>query len=96
MDTGVIIAVVVTVVVVVAIAGAVAQIGARRRRTRQLRERFGPEYDRALERNGGRKEAEIELTGRQERREGLDIRSLEPSLREQFAESSGWLSRAGS
>ncbi len=49
MGTGVIIAIVVAVVVLVAIVGAVAVIGARRRRTKQLRERFGPEYDRALE-----------------------------------------------
>ena len=65
---------VVAVVVLLAIVGAVAAIGARRRRTKHLRERFGPEYDRALERHGGREQAETELTGREERRQGLDIR----------------------
>ncbi len=93
MDTGVIIAIVVAVVVLVAIVGAVAAIGARRRRTKQLRERFGPEYDRALERHGGRKQAETELAGREERREGLDIRPLEPEQRERFAEQ--WLAVQG-
>ncbi len=93
MGTGTIIAIVVAVVVLVAIVGAVAAIGARRRRTKQLRERFGPEYDRALERHGSRKEAETELTGREQRREGLEIRQLEPEQRERFAEQ--WLDVQG-
>ena len=93
MGTGVIIAIVVAVVVVVAIVGAVAVIGARRRRTRQLRERFGPEYDRALEQHGSRKQAEAELSGREQRREGLDIRPLEREQRERFAEQ--WLAVQG-
>jgi hypothetical protein len=86
MGTGVIIAIVVAVVVLVAIAGAVATIGARRHRTKQLQERFGPEYDRALEQHGSRKEAETKLTERKERREGLEIRQLEPEQRDRFAE----------
>jgi len=86
MDTGVIIAIVVAVVVVVAIVGAVAATAARRRRTKELRERFGPEYDRALEQHGDRKQAEAKLREREERREGLDIRQLEPEHRERFAE----------
>ncbi len=86
MGTGVIIAIVVAVVVLVAIVGAVGAVGARRRRTNQLRERFGPEYDRALEQHGGRKRAETDLTAREERREGLDIRQLRPEQRERFAE----------
>ena len=84
-----IIAIVVAVVVLVAIVGAVAAIGARRRRTKHLRDRFGSEYDRALEQHGGRKQAEAELAGREERREGLDIRQLQPEQRERFAEQ--WL-----
>ena len=83
------------VVVLVAIVGAVAAIGARRRRTKHLRERFGPEYDRALERHGGRKQAETELTGRQERRQGLDFGSSRPSNASD-SPSSGSLCRAGS
>ena len=86
MDTGVIIVIVVAVVVVVAIVGAVAAIAARRRRTKELKERFGPEYDRALEQHGDRKQAEAKLREREERREGLEIRQLEPEHRERFAE----------
>ena len=41
-----------------------------------------------LERHGDRKEAEAELAGREERREGLDIRSLDQQQRERFAEQS--------
>ena len=81
------------VVVLVAIVWAFAAIGARRRRTKHLRERFGPEYDRALERHGGREQAETELTGREERRQGLDIRQLPPEQRERFAEQ--WLAVQG-
>ena len=33
------------------------------RRTRSLQDRFGPEYDRELEKAGGRREAERELSG---------------------------------
>jgi len=86
MGTGVIIAIVVAVVVLVAVVGAVAAIDSRRRRTKQLRQRFGPEYDRAVERHGRRKEAETELAAREERRRGLDIRPLEREQRERFAE----------
>ncbi len=86
MDTGVIIAIVVAVVVLLAVGGAVAAIGARRRRTKQLKERFGPEYDRALEQHGDRKQAEAKLREREERRQGLEIRQLEPEQRERFAE----------
>lgn len=88
-----IIAIVVAVVVLVAIVGAVAALGARRRRTKQLREHFGPEYDRALEQHGGRKEAESKLNERKERREGLEIRQLAPEQRERFAEE--WLGVQG-
>jgi len=45
-------------------------------RSRQLKTRFGPEYDRAMEETGGRGEAERLLEGRVERRRHLQIRDM--------------------
>ncbi len=57
-----------------------------RRRTGRLRDRFGPEYDRMVERRG-RRPAEAELDSRVERRRQLDIRPLSPAAREHYRES---------
>jgi len=46
------------------------------RRTRTLQDRFGPEYDRALERTDGKRDAEAELEARAKRRDELEIRPL--------------------
>ncbi|MCZ7567735.1 MAG: hypothetical protein M5U01_03940 [Ardenticatenaceae bacterium] len=59
----------------------------RRRRTQELRERFGPEYNRAVEAIGDQRRAEEELETRQERVERLNIRSLSPEERKRFAEA---------
>ena len=48
----------------------------RSRRTRALQDRFGPEYDRTIDRADDRREAEAELAARAERRDALDIRPL--------------------
>jgi hypothetical protein len=48
----------------------------RTRRTRTLQERFGPEYDRTIERTDDRREAESDLAARAKRRDELDIRPL--------------------
>jgi hypothetical protein len=71
------------VVVALAVVGAVWWIGGRRRSTR-LKERFGPEYDRAMSRADTPAEAEAELEAREVRRVRLDIRPLEPDERERF------------
>jgi hypothetical protein len=71
-------------IVVVAV---VAFVALRRRRTAQLQERFGPEYDRALEERGGRREAEAELGSRLERRQKLEIRPLAADARERHQAS---------
>ena len=60
----------------------------RSRRRSRLRERFGPEYDRAVEETGSRGKAQAELEGRLKRREQLQVRELEPADRERF--SSAW------
>src|ERR1041385_8478044 len=76
--------IVIGVVVVLVVAGA-AWMAFRKRRSGQLQERFGPEYDRAVDEKGGRWKAESELAGRQRRREKLEIRSLDPAARERYA-----------
>jgi predicted nucleic acid-binding protein len=58
----------------------------RSRRSQRLQEDFGPAYDRAVEERGDRRQAEAELAERRERRDQLDIRPLEPSARERYAE----------
>jgi hypothetical protein len=59
----------------------------RARRTRTLKEGFGPEYDRTVADAPSKREAETELTERQKRREELDIRPLDPDVRERYLES---------
>jgi hypothetical protein len=46
------------------------------RRTRTLQERFGPEYDRTVDRTDDKREAESDLAARAKRRDELDIRPL--------------------
>ncbi len=78
--------VVIVAVVVLVVAVAVGGFIAAERRRRELRERFGPEYDRAVEEHGVRG-AERALAERQQRREQLDTRSLDPAERERYAEA---------
>jgi hypothetical protein len=81
MSTWVWIVIVVAVVVVLAL---VAWSMMRRRRSTQLREGFGPEYDRTVEERGSRRQAEAELADREKRREQLDIRPLTPAARDRY------------
>lgn len=76
--------VVIVVVLLVVAAGAVV---ATRQRSRRLREKYGPEYDRLLEERGNRREAERELTAREKRHRDLELRPLDPRARERFTES---------
>ena len=84
MSTGVIIALIVIVAAVVA----VAMLLVRARGSqggRSLKQRFGPEYDRAVARHDGDvKAAERELGALLERHGGLRERPLEPAERERF------------
>ena len=58
-------------------------------RSRSLKQRFGPEYDRAVDEEGDRRSAEAELRGRVKRRGTLQISDLEPAAREAYADQ--WL-----
>jgi hypothetical protein len=57
----------------------------RQRRSAQLRDRFGGEYDRVVEERGPRA-GEAELRERFDRRRSYDIRPLEPAARDRYAE----------
>lgn len=61
----------------------------RQRRSAQLREGFGPEYERVVEERGSQRAGEAELRERFDRRKSYDIRPLEPAARERYAER--WL-----
>jgi hypothetical protein len=69
-------------VMLIFVLGAVA-LG--RRRSARLRETFGPEYDRTLERHDDQREAEVELQRRRNRHRRLDIRPLAPEARAAYA-----------
>jgi hypothetical protein len=82
MNTTLIIILVVAAVVVVALV-AVAVTASRRR---ALRERFGPEYDRAVAEQDSRSAAERELRDRERRHADLELRPLAPESRARYAE----------
>jgi hypothetical protein len=75
----------VLVIVVAVLLCAVIWLALRQRRTAQLREGFGPEYDRTLEERGDQRAAESELRERVQRRRSYEIRELEPAARERYA-----------
>jgi signal transduction histidine kinase len=67
------------VVVILIIAGAVwLYVRQRRSTTADLRQKFGPEYDRAVLAHGSERKAESNLTEREKRVEKLKIRDLDP------------------
>lgn len=79
---GVAIAVIV-VVALLALAGGWMWMG--RRKTHALQDRFGPEYDRALDDVGSRRQAEAELNARRKRVENLEIVEVTPQERASFS-----------
>jgi hypothetical protein len=72
---------------VVGVAIAIALIAARsaRRRHAVLKERFGPEYDRAIEQHGNVARAERELAAREKRVQKQKLRPLPEPERVQFS-----------
>jgi hypothetical protein len=84
MDT--IVLVVVVVVVALLLLGLALLAGrSRKRKSEHLQERFGPEYERTVEREGGRRAAESELERRELRRRKFQVRALEPETRQRYA-----------
>ena len=72
------------IVIVVVLIAVVAAMAARRRRTEMLRERFGPEYDRAVKARDNQRAAEAELRGRERERARLDVRPLPEASRVRY------------
>jgi hypothetical protein len=57
----------------------------RAKRRLELQERFGQEYERAVEAHGGRRAAEKHLADAAYRRDTVEVRELEPAERERYA-----------
>jgi hypothetical protein len=86
MSTTAIIIVVVLAVIAVAALAALLMIVAKERERRNLKQRFGPEYDRTVQAAEDRKRAEVDLRDRVERRKGLNLRTLTPPERDRYRE----------
>ena len=61
----------------------------RRQRTNRLRQRFGGEYDHALDRSGSRRQAEQALTEVAQRRDALTLHPLTPQQRAAWTDQWG-------
>ena len=75
---------IVVLVIVVAAVAATAWWYSQKRRSEQLHQRFGPEYERAVDEHGDRGRAEAALEDRKERVEQLHLRPLSPEQRDRF------------
>jgi len=80
MPAGAIVAIILAIMIVVA-AGFTVMAAKRRR----LKERFGPEYDRAVVDQQSQRKAEAELASRERRVRNLDIRPLSAAARAEYA-----------
>jgi hypothetical protein len=75
----------VIVVAAVVVVVALAALALGRGRSAALRRRFGPEYDRTIDKEGGRRAAEASLRDRARRRDELETRELSYEATLQFA-----------
>lgn len=80
---------VIGIVIAVVVVGAFAVVAVRGMRRRKLRERFGEEYERAVDEKGGRSAAEAELRRRERRHASLDLHELSDAERHRFRD--GWV-----
>jgi hypothetical protein len=78
---------VIIVLAVVIVAIGILSSVIRRRRTEALRTDFGPEYDRTVDRSGDQAAAEADLRDRRRRREELELRPLEPLVRQGYMDA---------
>jgi uncharacterized protein YneF (UPF0154 family) len=79
--------VVLVVLVLLALLAAGAYVMRRKAQKRaELQDRFGPEYERAVDEQGGAKQAEKRLTEVAERRDDLEVRELQPAERHAYAQ----------
>jgi len=80
-------ALIVAIVVIVVVVAVVAWLYTRQRRQQELRQQFGPEYDRAVDSYGGRDRAEQALSARAERVSALNIHPLTSAESSRFADN---------
>ena len=73
------------IVIVILAIGAWSFVRNRRKTTAVLRQKFGPEYDRAVLTHGSERKAEAKLADREKRIEKLNIRDLDPMEHERYS-----------
>ncbi|MFB7375013.1 hypothetical protein ACFC0D_34840 [Streptomyces sp. NPDC056222] len=83
MSTGTLLAIIIPAIVVIALITVATVLAMRRRR--RLQERFGPEYERAVEDTGSRRVAEQDLAEREKRHDSLELEPLPSRERERYA-----------
>jgi hypothetical protein len=80
------VAIVVAILIILLVVVLVVLAARRNRRRAQLRERFGPEYDLAVQRGKDRRAVEQRLEALAERRDALEIRDVAVQEHERFAQ----------
>ena len=78
--------IILAVAVVIVIAVIIAWNAMRGKRSQQLREKYGPEYDYTIEKTGDQRAAEEKLLEREKRVQKLELRNLDPGEYEQYHE----------
>jgi FtsZ-interacting cell division protein ZipA len=77
------------IILVVALLVAAAWVSSqkKKKRSERLQQRFGPEYNRTVDKLGGRGKAESELEARETRVDKLTIKTLSPSEAARFSQA---------
>ena len=86
MSTVAIVVVIIAVVVVVALIAVLLRF---QMRSKHLRERFGPEYERTMQDQQGRRAAERELVDREKRHSELTLKPLSPEAHDRYTKHWG-------
>jgi hypothetical protein len=76
------------VIAAILVVGVLAWLNAQKRKATAtgLRQRFGTEYDRAVQKSGSESKGQAALLDREKRAEKFNIRDVEPAERERFLE----------
>lgn len=85
MNTTTIIIAIIAAIVLLIVGGFLGVIFSRRQRTKRLKEKFGPEYERTVKVMGNQSKAEEELDHRLEHVEELEIQPLSDEQKEHYA-----------
>ena len=90
MDPKILTAVIVIVVILAVVA---VLLVTRRRKTEHLKQKFGSEYDRLVQKHGDPQRAETVLAEREKRVSHFELRSLPPTEREKYAQQWAFVQR---